>query len=144
MTLSWFYSQDTINWQALSNLYKVAPLGDKKPADLETAFSNSLFKCFVFDDGQLVAAGRVLADGVDCAYICDIAARPSHQGVGLGKAIVTKLLQLSAGHKKIILYTAPGKEAFYKKLGFKRMTTAMAIFQNQEQALANGLVSNWE
>jgi hypothetical protein len=36
--------------------------------------------------------------------------------------------------------TRPGKESFYKKLGFKRMNTAMAIFSNQDQALESGLV----
>lgn len=41
---------------------------------------------------------------------------------------------------KIILYAAPGKESFYTKLGFKRMSTAMAIFENQAAALERGLI----
>lgn len=105
------------------------------------AFSNSMFKCFVFDRGELVGAGRALADGIDCSYICDVAVLPSYQGSGLGKEIVAKLIELSKGHKKIILYSYPGKESFYKKLGFKRMSTAMAIFENQDKALAWGLVN---
>ncbi|CAD5374038.1 hypothetical protein RA210_U480001 [Rubrivivax sp. A210] len=42
------------------------------------------------------------------------------------------MVQLSSGHKKIILYSVPGKEGFYKKLGFLRMLTAMAIFRDPE------------
>ncbi len=141
MNLEWLYSADTIDWSELSNLYRVAPLGDKKPEDLEKAFTNSMFKCFIFDQGQLVGVGRALADGIDCSYICDIAVLPSHQGYGIGKSIVSKLVGLSTEHKKIILYSYPGKEAFYKKLGFKRMRTAMAIFENQDQALEWGLVN---
>jgi ribosomal protein S18 acetylase RimI-like enzyme len=99
-----------------------------------------MFMCFVYDSGELIAAGRALADGKDCSYICDVAVHPSHQGRGLGKEVVSRLVDFSKDHKKIILYAAPGKEPFYKKLGFKRMTTAMAIFQNQAQALENGLV----
>ena len=83
-----------------------------------------------------------LADGIDCSYICDVAIHPDFQGQGLGKAIISKLRDLSAGHKKIILYAVPGKEGFYKKLGFKRMSTAMAIFKNQEGALAAGLLND--
>ena len=49
-------------------------------------------------------------------------------------------MELSAGHKKIILYANPGKEAFYQKLGFRRMLTAMAIFENQERAARTGLI----
>ncbi|NOY72479.1 MAG: N-acetyltransferase, partial [Gammaproteobacteria bacterium] len=48
MKLEWLYSQDKINWEELSDLYKAAPLGNKNPEDLEKAFSNSMFKCFVF------------------------------------------------------------------------------------------------
>lgn len=141
MNLEWLYSQDTIDWNELSNLYKVAPLGEKKHEDLEKAFTNSIFKCFVFDQGRLVGAGRALADGIDCSYLCDIAVLPDYQGHGIGKSIVSKLVGLSTEHKKIILYANPGKEAFYKKLGFKRMRTAMAIFENQDQALEWGLVN---
>jgi ribosomal protein S18 acetylase RimI-like enzyme len=88
-----------------------------------------------------VAAGRALADGVDCSYICDVAVHPDFQGQGLGKDIVSKLCQLSSGHKKIILYSVPGKESFYKSLGFKRMSTAMAMFAEQDRALQAGLIN---
>ncbi|WP_442782451.1 GNAT family N-acetyltransferase [Collimonas fungivorans] len=140
--MEWVFEQENMDWAALSNLYKIAPLGDKHPDDLKTAFTNSLYKCFVFDGAVLAGAGRALADGIDCSYICDVAIHPDFQGQGLGKAIISKLRDLSAGHKKIILYAVPGKEGFYKKLGFKRMSTAMAIFKNQERALAAGLVND--
>jgi ribosomal protein S18 acetylase RimI-like enzyme len=141
LNLEWEYSQNNVDWSELSNLYKVAPLGDKLPEDLEKAFSNSMFKCFVKESGKLVGVGRALADGIDCSYICDVAVLPSHQGKGIGKSIVKKIVELSKGHKKIILYSSPGKESFYKKIGFKRMSTAMAIFKNQNQALEWGLVN---
>ena len=81
-----------------------------------------------------------MADGVDCSYICDVAVLPTHQGRGIGKQIVAKLVALSAGHKKIILYAVPGKEPFYKKFGCQRMRTAMAIFENQALAAERGYV----
>lgn len=140
MAFDWKHSSDDVDWDALSHLYRIAPLGEKKPADLKVVFSNSLFKCFVYEDSKLIGAGRALADGMDCSYICDIAVHPEHQGVGLGKDIVAKLVGLSRGHKKIILYAVAGKEPFYRKLGFRRMLTAMAIFANQAQAMQNGLV----
>ena len=63
---------------------------------------------------------------------------PSHQGTGLGGQIVDSLVELARGHRKIILYAVPGKEPFYRKHGFMRMSTAMAIFQNQAQQLERG------
>lgn len=142
MTFDWKYSSDDVDWDALSHLYRIAPLGEKKPVNLKVVFSNSLFKCFVYDGGTLIGAGRALADGMDCSYICDIAVHPDHQGLGLGKDIVSSLVGLSKGHKKIILYAVAGKEPFYRKLGFRRMLTAMAIFANTEQALQSGLISD--
>jgi GNAT superfamily N-acetyltransferase len=129
-----------IDWQELSDLYRAAPLGNKPAASLATVFTNSMFRVFVYDSGRLVGAGRALADGIDCSYLCDIAVHPSHQGRGVGKEIVSRLVERSRGHRKIILYAAPGKEPFYLKLGFKRMTTAMAIFENQAWAVEERLV----
>lgn len=136
----WVHSQDNVNWEELSRLYLIAPLGQKSPSDLKISFSNSMFICLVYAEGKLIAAGRALADGVDCSYICDVAVHPDHQGKGIGKQVVTKLVEFSKGHRKIILYAARGKELFYRKLGFMRMTTAMAIFKDQARALKDGLL----
>jgi len=140
--MEWLFEQGSIDWNELSKLYRIAPLGDKKPDDLKLAFSNSRYKCFVFDAGVLVGAGRAVADGVDCAYLCDVAVHPDFQGRGLGAAIIAKLREFSAGHKKIILYANPGKEGFYQKLGFKCMRTAMAIFVDQKGAIREGLIED--
>jgi ribosomal protein S18 acetylase RimI-like enzyme len=140
--LRWQLDQAGVDWEALSELYRIAPLGEKDPADLETCFTNSMFKCFVFDRELLVGAGRAVADGVDCSYLCDVAVHPGYQGRGLGKAIIERLRGLSANHRKIILYANPGKEGFYRKLGFLPMKTAMAIFRNREHAISTGLVDD--
>lgn len=131
--LEWRYDDHGVNWAELAALYRAAPLGDKQPELLRRAFSNSMFKCFVYDDGALVAVGRALADGADCSYVCDVAVMPSHQGRGLGGQVVRHLVEASRGHKKILLYARPGTEPFYESLGFERMTTAMAIFADPER-----------
>ncbi len=141
MNISWCYEHSEIDWSELSELYKIAPLGIKPATALEVVFSNSRFKCFVFDNTTLIGAGRALADGLDCAYICDIAIHPEYQGLGFGKQIVQNLVEQSQGHKKLILYANPGKEAFYSKLGFKKMNTAMAIFRNEKDMINNGTLS---
>ncbi len=139
---SWIYDQSDMNWNQLSDLYRIAPLGNKAANDLKVVFSNSKFKCFVFDNSTLIGVGRALADGLDCSYLCDVAIHPEYQGIGLGRNIINKLIELSFGHKKIILYANLGKEGFYKKLGFKKMNTAMAIFSNEQQAIDVGLLSS--
>ncbi len=142
MALSWQHGTDTVDWEELCALYHAAPLGNKTVAGLRTAYGNSMFVCLAYDDARLVGAGRVVADGCDMAYIGDVALLPSHQGIGIGKQLVGKLLDMARGHKKILMYSVPGKEGFYKSFGFKRMSTAMAIFIDQDRALAGGLVND--
>ena len=137
----WEYDDGDVDWEELAELYRIAPLGDKSPRDLMTVFSNSMFKCFVRDGDRLVAAGRALADGLDCSYLADVAVHPDYQGAGLGKALINHLVMVSRGHRKIILYANPGKEGFYGKLGFHRMNTAMAIWGDHARAVEAGLIS---
>lgn len=133
-------SSENVSWSALSALYAASGLQPKAAADLETVFSNSRYVCFAFDDGRLVGGGRALADGLDCAYIADLAVEPEYQGSGIGSALLGQLLERCHGHRKIVLYTVPGKEDFYRNFGFRRMRTAMALFDDQDRALRAGLV----
>jgi GNAT superfamily N-acetyltransferase len=142
MNLTWTESLEGMDWQELADLYERAPLTKKTPDKLRLAFGNSLFRWVIRDGARLVGAGRALADGCECAYLCDVALLPEYQGQGLGKAIVQRLIEQAQGHKRIILYCVPGKEGFYKALGFKRMTTAMAIFENEPAYFAKGYITH--
>ncbi|MCP5027536.1 MAG: GNAT family N-acetyltransferase [Actinomycetia bacterium] len=129
------------DWAELSELYRIAPLGVKPPEAVETVFANSRFTVLVHRDGRLVGAGRAIADGLDCAYIADVAVHPDEQGVGLGAAIVKHLVHAAQGHKKIILYANPGTESFYRRLGFLPMNTAMAVWADPAAGIAAGVLS---
>lgn len=132
----------SVDWHELSELYRIAPLGDKPPERLATVFRNSMFCCFVHAGTVLVGAGRALADGLDAAYLADIAVHPDHQGTGLGREVVLRLVEQCRGHRKITLYANPGTENFYRRLGFLPMTTAMAIWHDPAAAIAAGLLRN--
>jgi GNAT superfamily N-acetyltransferase len=138
---SWVHCADDVDFNELAHLYRVAPLGSKSPEALATVFGNSMFACFVYCGGALMGAGRALADGVDCAYIGDVAVHPDHQGRGLGSGIMRRLVGLARGHKKIILYARPGTEAFYDGFGFLPMKTAMGLWSDPGRAIEIGLLS---
>ncbi|RQO56065.1 N-acetyltransferase [Paucibacter sp. KBW04] len=137
-------SLQALDWEELHALYQDAGLSSKTAAELQIVFGNSRYVCFAREGERLVGAGRALSDGLDVAYLADIAVLPSHQGMGLGQRMVNDLLERLQGHRKIILYAAPGKEPFYKKFGFKRMLTAMAIFANPQQAQQRGYLAGGE
>jgi predicted N-acetyltransferase YhbS len=132
---------DDVDWEELSRLYRSA-LGNKSAEHLQAVFAASRHRCLVRDaQGRLVGAGRAVADGRDVAYIADVVVAPGLQGSGVGRAVMQRLLEACRGHAKIILYSVVGKEGFYRKLGFRRMTTAMAIFADEAGALARGQIS---
>jgi GNAT superfamily N-acetyltransferase len=137
---TWVHDLGVVDLDELSRLYRIAPLGDQPPETLETVFGHSMFMCFVYAGDMLVGAGRALADGRDCSYIAGVVVHPDHQRRGLGQAIVRELVNLSRDHKKIILYANPGTEEFYARLGFLRMNTAMAIWQDPARAVGAGLL----
>ena len=141
MEAIWKEGVEGIDWAQLHRMFERAPLGSKNEEQLRIAFSNSRYTVFVFDGQELVGAGRALADGADTSYIADVALLPEYQGRGLGRQIVQRLIDLSQGHRKILLFAVPGKEPFYQKFGFRRMTTAMGIFGDQETACRRGLLA---
>jgi predicted GNAT family acetyltransferase len=131
---------DGIDWTELSELKRIASLGEKSPEHLQSVFGTSMFKTFLRCDGQLVGAGRALAEGLDSAYIADVAIQPDHQRIGLETAIVRRLVSLASGNTKMLLYANPGREGFCAKLGFLPMNTARAICVDTSQAMSKGLV----
>lgn len=140
MTLHTDYTTDKVDWNEASQVFAAAFGRPKDKDKMAIAFNNSLFKCFLYDGDRLIGFGRALADGVFAAYIADIALLPEYQGQGLGKRIVSELLEMVKDHKKIILYANPGKEGFYESLGFRKMATAMAIFQNEREMIQSGVL----
>jgi len=137
--MQWSHDTDGLDWNELSELYRIAPLGTKSAEHLRAVYGASLHAVLLRDRGRLIGAGRALADGRDTAYLADIVVHPDYQGQGLGQRIVERLVACVQGHRKILLYAQPGKEGFYRKLGFRPMRTAMAIFANPAAAQSSGL-----
>ncbi len=72
------------------------------------------------DEKQLIGFARAMSDGVFHATLLDIVVHPDFQGRGLGKAMVTHLLQQlqQAAIKDITLFASPHLVDFYHQLGF--------------------------
>ncbi|XVE91713.1 hypothetical protein REPUB_Repub01dG0034700 [Reevesia pubescens] len=67
-----------------------------------------------------VAFARATGDGVFNAIIWDVVVDPSFQGIGLGKAVMERLIEelLEKGICNIALYSEPRVLGFYRPLGF--------------------------
>ena len=121
---------ENVNWDTVCCLLKEAGLATRTVGLIQKAFTNSYGVVFVFDNALLVGVGRAISDGAYQAAIYDIAVLPSYQGKKLGKLIVDELHRNLQGFN-VILYASPGKEEFYCKLGYSKMITGMAKFNNE-------------
>lgn len=99
---------------------------------VEDSLKQSLFGVVIQYQDDVVGMGRVVGDGYIYFYIQDIAIIPVHQSRGIGKLIMTSIIEFlkeKAPEKAFVgLFSAQGKESFYNKYGFKRHEGMTGVF----------------
>ena len=128
-----------VDWDAVAALLAKADMGEY-PADFfRKAFENSYSVAFAYDEGTLIALGRALSDGLYEGALYDVAVDPDRQGEGIGRMIIEALMQDLEGFN-VILYSSPGKEGFYRRLGFSAMKTGFAVFGCKDPIFVESLI----
>lgn len=100
----------------------------------QAALNRALFSVVVLQDDKVIGIGRVGGDGGLYYYLQDVMVEPAHQGQGIGKQIVRRLLgwinQTAPKGAFIGLMAAKGLRAFYEEFGFAaRAADAPGMFQ---------------
>lgn len=80
------------------NLRIEAGMSGKSLEAAQIGLNNSLFVVSFYDDSVLVAMGRIIGDGGAFFQIVDIAVKPVFQGRGLGKLIMSELMNYLDEH----------------------------------------------
>lgn len=70
--------------------------------------------------GRLVGLARALSDGATICYLQDVLVDPAEQRRGIGRALVTAVLDRYRDVRQKVLLTddEPGQRAFYESLGY--------------------------
>jgi ribosomal protein S18 acetylase RimI-like enzyme len=101
---------------------------DAAPASL----SSSLFHALAVQNGVVIGMGRIVGDGAIYFYVQDVAVHPAHQGRGVGRMIMTRLieyLKVHAPDKAFVgLFAAEGSHALYRSFGFERYDQLTGMF----------------
>ncbi|MBB4035816.1 ribosomal protein S18 acetylase RimI-like enzyme [Dysgonomonas hofstadii] len=139
MNLRYRENCNNISWERVAALLQEVDMSFTTPEIHRVSFEVSYAVIFVFDENKMIGMGRILSDGVRQSAMYDIAVDPYYQGFGIGQEIVKRLLEKTPGCN-CILYASPGKEGFYRKLGFKKMKTGMVLFSNPERMADDGFV----
>ena len=78
------------------------------------------------DGAVLIGLARVVSDGATICYLQDVLVNPSHQGHGVGRALVQAALEPYAKVRQKVLLTddEPAQRRFYESLGFSDAAVA--------------------
>ncbi|HAS90071.1 MAG TPA: GNAT family N-acetyltransferase [Desulfovibrio sp.] len=137
MDITLSFELDNIDWNKIAEIFERAPLGTRDPQKLARAAVNSGLVCFAKDGDEFIGFARAITDWEFQGAIYDLCILPEYQSHGLGKKIMNAMLE-KLKQVNVILYAVPGKEGFYKKLGFKPMLTAMGRFKTETEMIEKG------
>lgn len=133
------FSPHGIDWKHACTIFERAPLGVREPGKLRRTFENSALTCFAWHEEHLVGLARALSDHVVQSVIYDLCILPEYQGMGLGTQIMRAMLG-KLNTPNVQLHSVPGKETFYKRLGFRTMQTAMVLSADPESMQRKGYI----
>ena len=134
------FGSDHIDWDAVCEVIRLAPLGTRDPDKLRAAAKNSYAVCTAYAAEQLIGFGRAISDGQCQSAIYDVVVRPEFQGQGIGKAIMKALLRELPQGGPVLIYAAPGRQDFYRQFGFRVLKTGMALFTDPERYRSGGYI----
>ncbi|MEM6783543.1 MAG: GNAT family N-acetyltransferase [Bacteroidota bacterium] len=116
---------DGITPARVATLYRRAPLlrPTGSAEQLQRMFEQSSLVLSAWMGNRLVGLARVMTDGVQFSFLCDLAVEPDVQGVGLGRQLIEAVLAHCRG-TELILRDSDISAGFYQRLGFAKITNA--------------------
>ncbi|MDP4143304.1 MAG: GNAT family N-acetyltransferase [Bacillota bacterium] len=100
---------------------------------------NSLYGVVAIANDEVIGMIRVVGDWSTCFYIQDVIVDPRHQGKGIGKGMMKKVMEFISGNACegaiVGLMAARGKEEFYEKFGF---------WKRPNENFGHGMMQFWE
>ena len=92
------------------------------PQQLEQAIAGSYLVLAARStaDKSLIGLARTISDGHTIAYLQDVLVAPKHQRLGVGRALISSVLDHSAHIRQVVLLTDAEhtQRAFYESCGF--------------------------
>lgn len=128
MVTTRFVDGDDLDLEQLLDLYSSVGWGayTKDPDRLARGMRGSSLIAVAHSGGDLIGLARVISDGAAVCYLQDVLIHPDYQRTGVGRGLVTMLLDRYDDVRQKVLLTddEPGQKAFYESLGFAGVAEA--------------------
>jgi ribosomal protein S18 acetylase RimI-like enzyme len=116
--------------KALEDLFRAAGLEGRVGDKILRAFKNSPVVRFAVAGDRLIGACRAITDGEYHAFVYDVAVDPEHQGLAIGKELMSRVLsELKVW--RVMLVADPQVQGFYRHFGFGPYENVMAKCDRQ-------------
>ncbi len=102
----------------------------KAPEVLRAAVDGSSYVVVARRAGRLIGLARAVSDGATVCYLQDVLVHPSARRAGVGRALVTAVLDRYRSVRQKVLLTddEPGQRAFYESLGYVELPGTLRAF----------------
>ncbi|MDT4942384.1 MAG: hypothetical protein QOJ34_2473 [Pseudonocardiales bacterium] len=92
----------------------------REPETIRAGLRGASFVAAAFAAGRLVGLVRAVSDDATVCYLQDLLVHPDAQRSGVGRALVTAVLDRYSRVRQHVLLTddEPGQRAFYESVGF--------------------------
>lgn len=118
------------NIDSIKEVYESAGWLGHDNEKIEKIFLNSSHVVIVKNYDEVIALARALTDGVFNAAIYDVVVKKTYQQKGISRKMIEILLEDLKQVSCIHLISTTGNEELYRKLGFKKLKTGMAIYKS--------------
>ena len=121
MSQRYIYSfTEPIEPDALRALLRQTGWADRRrPLEIQRMLDNSLITLGVWHDERLIAFSRVITDDCFRALIDDVVVDSAYRGMGIGSAMMKKLLLRTQHIEIVMLDCATDTAPFYERFGFE-------------------------
>jgi GNAT superfamily N-acetyltransferase len=105
---------------------------DRTEADVAAALRGTPVWVGAWSEGRLVGFARALTDGVYRGFVEDVVVDESVRGRGIGRRLMSELLERLTGLEVVALDCEEERVPFYASLGFVRSgNTRMEVVRNR-------------
>ena len=115
--------------ESLYNLYEELEWNtflQLKPEQLLKAMEGSYYSVYAYEEGKLIATGRIVSDGIINAYLCGLGVSPQYRHHGIATKMINRMVQhCKENNLHVQFFCEEHLVPFYENMCFEKFAIGM-------------------